>query len=195
MMFADVKRSEKYSEADPGFEIQEFLKKFIERITDAGDFVKADHDGGDNCVLFSYDPVAIAHAALQLEYSFKHHRWRHQTLRENRPEIRISAHAEKVTIRKSKDGKLIFQGINIIRTARLEPVATAGEVWITSSLKNLVESEDEFRFIDIGYKELSKGSGILEIFQLVYKGDHWHQEIKKISPKFDPTAVYGIRGF
>jgi hypothetical protein len=97
--------------------------------------------------------------------------------------IRVGIHAAMFYLKKNKiTGKDDVVGTQINKTARLEPVVTPNQIWVTSTFKEMdsaVHPSTSYQYKEIGKVELAKSWGSELVFCLVHKNDIDSIEKKK----------------
>lgn len=123
---------------------------------------------GDGIVIASMDPYRLAHIGLDLRDFFRNRTWADQHLPADLT-ARISLHSGVVyigndPIRKTRG----IVGTQINLTARIEPITTPGQVWVTEQFLNLIDvsTDGTLAFDELGERPLAKMFGSAKLFRL-----------------------------
>lgn len=176
MLFCDVAGYSDLTEAQ--------LRAFLERILPA---VSAVLDGtsksgqpppreqltelntwGDAIVAVSRDPYVLARLALDIRDFYKGRNW----LDDHLPQTlscRIALHAGVIFVGhdpiRNRDGVV---GTQVNMAARIEPVTTPGEVWVSEQFMKLIDPKTDptLAFDDLGERPLAKRFGSARLYHL-----------------------------
>lgn len=150
---------------------------------------------GDGIVLLHEDHYKLANIALEWNEYFIKNRYitdADPLLNQTILEARIALHyGEYHTVFDPFQDQTIYFGREIIRAARIEPIAEPGHVWVTPDVKSFVEKREKeekvkrFDFIDYGERELAKHFEKDRIFEIIYKGPN----SKKSKPDRDVASA------
>jgi class 3 adenylate cyclase len=157
-------------------QLKVFLEKILPQIAalrekDIQSFIEI-NTWGDGLIIASDNPYPLARFALSLRDFFKNYNWTDDHL----PALssRIALHMGVVftgddPIRKTEG--IIGTQVNV--AARIEPVTTPGEVWVTPAFVNLIDTKTDptLAFDNIGTRSLAKAFGC----QLLYRLRRYHE--------------------
>lgn len=168
LLFSDIAGYSDLSEPQFRVFIEKILPDISELLDDAReDFIEL-NTWGDALVIASKDPYNLARFSLNLRDFYKNRNW----LDDHLP-IDLSA-------RIALHSGVIFTGADPIRqtngivgtqvnlAARIEPVTTPGEVWVTEQFMGLIDPKTDttIAFDDLGERPLAKKFGSTRLFRL-----------------------------
>jgi class 3 adenylate cyclase len=168
ILFADVKGYSKLTLAQLETYLTQILPDLASRVIDH--YRKPLHElntWGDGIVAASRDPIRLAEFALDLRDFFVNQNWARHML--PKLEARIGIHAGLVFFGhdpiRQKDGII---GTNVILAARIEPITSPGDIWVTETFFRLIDDNDELSFVfdDLGEQHLAKEFGIMRLYRL-----------------------------
>ncbi len=168
MMFSDVSGYSSLKEPQLRVFIETVLQEIAEVLNQARNDCLEINTWGDAIVAASADPYKLAHVALDLRDYFKNKNWEDSHLPSSLA-CRIALHAGVVFIGddpiRQRPG---IVGTQVNLAARIEPVTTPGEVWVTEQFaKMIAENVDKtIGFDDLGERPLAKKFGSARLFRL-----------------------------
>lgn len=177
MLFADVVGFSKLPDAAyPGF-MRGFLADAEKVLSDPRNTALNRNTWGDAIFAVFTTPHEAARAALALQALVKSTAWNERfalAAGATHLQLRIGLHAGPVhegydPITKSAS----YMGRHINLTARIEPIAEEGHVYVSGEFAAMatVAGGDEFQFDYVGQRPLPKKAGVIPVFRLVPAAD------------------------
>ena len=168
VLFADIAGYSKLKEAQIKTYLSKVVPDLAARVIDPHrqHFLEL-NTWGDGLILASTDPYKLAEIALELRDFYRKRNWSADSL--PKLKVRVSLHAGAVYV----GDDLIRRTNGIIGTqvnlaARIEPIITVGEVWVSEQFFHLIPQDQElpFGFDELGEKELAKQFGTAKLYRL-----------------------------
>lgn len=168
LLFCDVAGYSKLTEPQLRVFVERVLPEVAALVEDHRDQLMELNTWGDALVAISADPYVLAHLALALRDFYKNRNWIDDHLPENLS-CRTALHSGVVftghdPIRRT-DG---IVGTQVNLAARIEPVTTPGEVWVTEQFMKLIDPQADptLAFDDLGDRPLAKKFGSARLYRL-----------------------------
>jgi class 3 adenylate cyclase/tetratricopeptide (TPR) repeat protein len=169
IMFADVTSYTRLSEDDLPVFIGQFSQR-ISRLIAESAFAPSNVNTWGDAYFFAFNHVEQAgRFALELRDMVKTTNWADLGL-PGELSIRIAVHAGPVYVTFDPVSRqMTFAGAHVVRAARIEPVARAGEVFASEEFAALAAAEEAqgFSCDFVGTTQLAKSYGFFRIYSLV----------------------------
>ena len=127
---------------------------------------------GDAFLVCSHDPIDLSEIALKLRDEFQNTHWRHLGFAEELA-IRIGLHVDSFNLI-YEDKKIIdIYGQAVNRAARIEPIVDSNKIFCSKFCYDLLNQETylKYHFENLGKRQLAKGWGAMELYELRRKTD------------------------
>jgi len=139
---------------------------------------------GDAFLICSHDPIDLSEIALRLRDEFRNTHWRHLGFDEELA-VRIGLHVDSFNLI-YEDGKIIdVYGQAVNRAARIEPIVDPNKIFCSKFCYDLLNQETflKYRFENLGKRQLAKGWGTMELYELRRDTDSVSAPVKDTSVK------------
>jgi two-component system chemotaxis response regulator CheY len=172
LMFADVAGSSRIVNDALKSQLHMVLHGRIATIRARCQVIFAQHTG-DGFFICGADVSEMADAALGVRDHFLTLDWKAMGF-DQPVSIRVGLDLDKVAITEKAGNVVDVAGSGIDRAARIEPIATPGEVWCSSHFYHQLERENHGDMIGkrLGVKKLAKEFGRVELFSLGWGRGH-----------------------
>jgi len=142
--------------------VNEFWKKTL-NITNHSYY----NSWGDAFLVCSHDPIDLSEIALRLRDEFRNTNWRHIGFDEELA-IRIGLHVDSFNLI-YEDGQVIdIYGQAVNKAARIEPIVDSNKIFCSKFCYDLLNQEThlKYHFENLGKRQLAKGWGAMELYEL-----------------------------
>jgi class 3 adenylate cyclase len=167
LLFSDVAGYSQLKEPQLRIFLEKIFPEIARLLEQQSDSFIEKNTWGDGIIIASADPYQLANFALALRDFFRNRNWSNDLL----PELssRIALHVGVVftgqdPIRKTQG--IIGTQVNL--AARIEPVTTPGQVWVTQAFKNMIypTTDPTLAFDELGERPLAKAFGNQLLYRL-----------------------------
>ncbi len=168
LLFMDVKG---YSDLDSPHDTELFQKQVLPRVAEVTKryYPKVINTWGDALFAAFENPPDGAMAALEIRDLFRNTNWRNQGFPQSLS-ARVALHCGSVYLCDDPiTGRTNVFGTNVNLAARIEPIVTRDEVWVSTlggALVQDLKNDDMVRLDPIGNHQLPKGAGEIMLFCL-----------------------------
>lgn len=179
VLFADVKDFSKINND----RLYSILKDYIDSFA-SHNLIKTNHflfkTWGDGILVCSYNPHDLLEISLKLNDWFQNKNWGREGF-PFRLLLRTGLHTEKANVEYSSGVASDVIGRNINTAARIEPVVEPGKIFCSEKFRSLADEEnsDFVSFSDLGMRELAKGFGQMQLFEILKHGSMSSQTVAK----------------
>lgn len=168
LLFADVVGYSKLNETQLITFMAKILPALTEQVVDRhrAHFIEL-NTWGDGLVVAAPDPYRLADFALGLRDFYRNRHWQADGL--PRLQSRIAIHQGRVYAGADPLRRLPgLVGTQVNMAARIEPITTANEVWVTEPFFHLIPADQDlpFAFDDLGPQPLAKQFGTARLYRL-----------------------------
>jgi len=142
---------------------------------------------GDAIVAVFNDGETAVNMALEYRDIFKNFNFEEHGIMQLRP--RIAGHFGEFDVLFDRvSGKINMHGSNVNLAARIEPVVTPGEIFVSKDFKHEIGENDHVKFDDMGVIKLPKDAGQVQAYRLRRGSD---RPMAPVGGAHEPSAQGG----
>lgn len=139
---------------------------------------------GDAFLICSYDPIDLSEIALRLRDEFRNTQWRHLGFDEELA-VRIGLHVDSFNLIYEGEKIIDIFGQAVNKAARIEPIVDPNKIFCSKFCYDLLNQETllKYRFEKLGKRQLAKGWGAMELYELIRDTDSISAPVKDATVK------------
>jgi len=183
ILFSDIKGYSRIDDDSLLGKLKSFANVFWQKTLNSSNHIYY-NSWGDAFLICAHDPVDLSEIALKLRDEFRNTSWRRLGF-EDELAIRIGLHVDSFHLVYDRSKIVDIYGKAVNKAARIEPIVDPNKIFCSKFYYGLLNQDPllKYRYEPLGKRQLAKGWGAMELYELMRENEPIISQKKKISPQ------------